>query len=63
VQEKPTSIRIPKVLRDRLTKVAAKTNVPATDIILLGLARLFDEHRSADAVLEAVIRHRKAQVQ
>ena len=55
----PTSIRIPAKLRARLMKVSSKSNTPASDIILAGLNRFLEEHRTPDAIIEAVIRQRQ----
>lgn len=58
--EKPTSIRIPQDLRNRLNRVAIKSNTPATEIILAGLARFLDEHSTTDKMIEAVVMHRRS---
>lgn len=60
MKDKPTSIRIPQDVRARLAKVAKRSNTPATEIMLLGLIRFLDEHRTTDAVIEAVVRGRQA---
>lgn len=60
--DKPTSVRIPKALRLKLKKAAARSNTPATDILILGLAKFLDEHRTAEAIIDAVVRNRQATV-
>lgn len=59
----PTSLRIPKKLRARLTRAALKSNTPASEIILAGLERFLAEHNTTPLLIDAIIRQRQEQAQ
>lgn len=54
-----TSVRFPKELGKKLRAASAKANTDQSDIIRVAVAAFLEAHRTADAIITAVIESRK----
>lgn len=60
--KQPKSVRFPEQLDRKLERAAKKSNTPESDLIRLAVAQFLQAHKSADAIIEAVVRSRQQEV-
>ena len=56
----PTSFRFSENIGSKLARISTKTGVRKVDLVEIALERFFEKYPTANAVIDVVIRDRKA---